>query len=288
MGGRNWPDEALNDEITIEEIGKTIKKMKNEKASGPDGFTYEMLKNNIQEVTLVLATLFNSIQNATKKPIPWNQSWIVPVYKNGNRDCLSSYRCINLASCIEKLLTKVLNNRLTRWIESHGIVNAEQTGFRKGNSVIDNILLLKEVIQIYKNTKTPLYIAFVDLSKAFDTIPINRLKKKLSAILPQSKLLSLVIKLLNNKAYKVLLNGEETETFRLMNGIPQGDSLSPTLFCIYINDFLNVLKRNHDYVDPVVIDDLEISSVIYADDILLMSQSQEGIKKQIKFCKITV
>ena len=184
VGERNWPDEALNDEITIEEIGKTIKKMKNEKASGPDGFTYEMLKNNIQEVTLVLATLFNSIQNATKKPIPWNQSWIVPVYKNGNRDCLSSYRCINLASCIEKLLTKVLNNRLTRWIENHGIMNAQQTGFRKGNSVIDNILLLKEVIQIYKNTKTPLYIAFVDLSKAFDTIPINRLKKKLSAILP--------------------------------------------------------------------------------------------------------
>ena len=75
-----------------------------------------------------------------------------------------------------------MNNILSNWFEKNEIVHLEQTGFRKGNSVIDNILLLKEIIKIYRNTKSPLYLCFVDLSKAFDSIPIERLKKKLYAI----------------------------------------------------------------------------------------------------------
>ena len=276
----NGTDEILNTEMTVEEVIKAVKAMHNSKSSGPDGIVYEILKNNLQDVALILTKLFNNLQ--TGETIPWEQSWVLPIYKKGNKNCLSSYRCINLSSCIEKLLTKIMNNRLTNWMETYEIINVEQTGFRKGNSVIDNILLLKEIIKVYQNIKLPLYICFVDLSKAFDSIPLNRLKTKLSALLPESKLLSLLIKLLDNKTYKVLHNGEETQKFRLNNGIPQGDSMSPTLFCLYINDFLGSLHQNLSTIDPVSIGDLKIASVVYADDILLMSQSQKGIIKQIE------
>ena len=278
----NSAEDILNCGITFEEVKKTIKTMKNEKASGPDGFAYEMLKNNVHLTTSILTQLFNVIQEEENNPLPWNESWVVPIYKSGNKNCLSSYRCINLSSCIEKLLTKILNIRLTKWMEICNVIKDEQTGFREGNSVIDNILLLKEVIRIYKHMKKPLYICFVDLSKAFDTIPLDRLEQKLRSIIPNSKLLSLVTKLLDNKTYKVLLNGEETESYKLMNGIPQGDSMSPTLFCIYINDFLNNLWQEATYIDAVSLADWKISSVIYADDIVLMSQSHEGIQKQMK------
>ena len=144
------------------------------------------------------------------------------------------------------------------------------------------ILLLKEIIGIYRNRKRSLYICFVDLSKAFDSIPLEKLKAKLCAIIPQSKLLSLIIRLLENKAYKVLYNGEETHSFKLKNGIPQGDSMSPTLFCLYINEFLTILRQNVNATDPPSIGDLRVASVVYADDILLMSESQKGIIKQIK------
>ena len=273
-------NEILNAEITIEELVKTVKAMHNSKSSGPDGIVYEILKNNIQEIALILTKLFNDIQ--TDGSIPWEQSWVIPIYKNGEKDCLSSYRCINLSSCIEKLLTKIINNRLTKWVEKHEIINIEQTGFRKGNSVIDNILLLKEIIRTYQNTKRPLYICFVDLSKAFDSIPLSKLKAKLRASLPESRLLSLIMRLLDNKTYKVLHSGEETQSFKLNNGVPQGDSLSPTLFCLYINDFLCALHQNVHIIEPASLGDVEIASAVYADDILLMSQSQEGIIKQIK------
>jgi exonuclease III len=278
--GKNKADEILDNDITIEEVMKNLKSMHNSKSSGPDGIVYEMLKNNIQEVILILTKLYNNIQS--DDVIPCDQSWMVPIYKNGDKNCLSSYRCINLSSCIEKLLTKIMNSRLAKWTEKYDMINLEQTGFRKGNSVIDNILLLKEMIRIYKNTKCCLYICFVDLSKAFDSIPIDRLKIKLHSILPKSKLLSFLIKLLDNKTYRVLHNGEETQAFKLKNGVPQGDSLSPTLFCLYINDLFDALRQNVKAIDPASIGDLKVASVVYADDILLMSQSQRGLIKQIK------
>ena len=99
--------------------------------------------------------------------------------------------------------------------------------------------------------------------------------------IPNSNLLTLITKFLDNKAYKVLYNGTETLSFKLKNGVPQGDSLSPTLFCLYINDLFDVLRQDED-TDLAIIGDLKISPVAYADDILLFSQSQKGLIKAIK------
>ena len=142
-----------------------------------------------------------------------------------------------------------------KWLTKHDILNKEQTGFRKGNSVIDNIMLLKEVMQIYKNQKRSLFICFVDLSKAFDSIPIERLKMKLRRILPnKSHMLSIICQMLDRKEYQVLYNGQQTVSFKLNRGVPQGDCLSPTLFSLCINDLINILKKRESLTDPVEID----------------------------------
>ena len=69
----------------------------------------------------------------------------------------------------------------------------------------------------------------------------------------------------------------------MKHGVPQGDSLSPTLFCIYVNDFSTELYRNITKYDPAKINNLEIAMLIYADDILLMSETQIGIIQHLKF-----
>ena len=280
-------DELLDSRIQVDEVYNALRKTKNAKASGPDGFTSEIFKNNIQDTVPILTKLFDNILNGGS--IPWTTSWTVPIYKSGDKNSLSSYRCINLSSCVEKLLTKIINNRLTKWFEKNKTIKVEQTGFRKGNSVIDNILLLQEIIQIQKNRKAPLYLCFVDFSKAFDSISLKLLKAKLRITLPDSKLLSLMIRLLDNKTYKILYDGKESESFQLENGIPQGDSMSPTLFCLFINDLFDALRQGEDLTDPININEMKISTVIYADDLLLMSQSKEGIVKQLQivqcFCQ---
>ena len=273
-------DDLLNSDIALEEMTASLKSMQNSKSGGPDAFVNEILKINSQEIIPILRLIFNNILNS--KEIPWNISWMVPLYKNGDKNELSSYRCINLSSCIEKLLTKIIKTRLTKFSDKYNIISPLQSGFRKENSVIDNIYILKEIIAVYKNKKQPLYLCFIDLSKAFDSIPIDRLKMKLRKTLPECKLLSLIIALLDNKQYEVLYDGDRTQSFRLNNGIPQGDSMSPILFNLYINDLLDCFDESVQNNDPVILEDVKLSILIYADDILLMSQSKEGVIKQIK------
>ena len=90
---------------------------------------------------------------------------------------------------------------------------------------------------------------------------------KLRNILPDSKILSLIMALLYNKKYEVLYDGEKTKPFQLKNGIPQGDSMSPILFNLYINDLLDNFDENNENNDPVIVNDIKMSILIYADDI---------------------
>lgn len=278
-------DENINIEFTITEITNTLTQMKNGKSCGPDGFVYEMFKENTDGIE-ILKILFNNTLN--NEHIPWTTSWINPIYKSGSRNEMNSYRNINLSSVIEKLLTKMINNRLSKWLQQNEVIHPSQMGFIKGNSVLDNIFVLLEIIQIYKNIKRPLYLCFIDLTKAFDSIPKENLKLKLSKILPEGKLLNLIINLIESKTYKIIFNGKETDEFQLLNGIPQGDSMSPTLFCLYVNDLFQILENNSKNLDSLSIFDLKINSIGYADDILLMSETKEGIIKQIemvhKYC----
>ena len=135
-----------------------------------------VLARRPRETVCLLEKMYNQIMK--DKVIPWKTSWTIPIYKKGAKNSVCSYRGINLSSCIEKLFTKVINKRICTWMSKNRIIHPNQTGFIKGNSVIDNILMIREIIQIYKNKKTPLYTCFIDLSKAFDSIPQNYWLKK--------------------------------------------------------------------------------------------------------------
>ena len=88
------------------------------------------------------------------------------------------------------------------------------------------------------------------------------------------------MRLLDNKKYQVFHDGEKTEPFQLRNGIPQGDSMSPILFNLYLNNLLVHFVENECTNDPVSVGNIKLSILIYADDILLFSQSKQGIIKQ--------
>ena len=194
-------NETINQTITTAEIENAVKYSKTSKSSGPDEIVYEMLKNDPNQIN-ILHTLFNKIM--IEHETPWHSSWISPIFKKGDKNDVNSYRCLNLSSCIEKLLTRILNDRLNIWLDKYKILHESQTGFRKDHSTIDNIWILKETIQIYKNDKKPLYTCFVDLSKAFDSVQKSRLISKLRCIIPNGDFLLLLIYIIKFKAYKVL------------------------------------------------------------------------------------
>ena len=160
-------DTFLNGRITEEEMIHVIKRLKSTKACGIDMILNAYLKSTLNIMLSKYVVVFNEILTSGHVPDSWAIGKIVPIFKNKcNNTDPSNYRGITLLSCLGKAFTTIVNNRLTSVVDIH----YNQAGFRKDHSVIDYIFLLKNLADLYINNNKKLHCAFIDYSKAFDTV----------------------------------------------------------------------------------------------------------------------
>ena len=105
-----------------------------------------------------------------KWPDPWKISVVIPLFKKGDASLCENYRPISLGNCLGKILDKILNKRLELWLDERQILREEQAGFRKGYSPSDRMFVLNALISKYCKGNGKLYVAFLDLSRAFDNV----------------------------------------------------------------------------------------------------------------------
>ena len=96
---------------------------------------------------------------------------IIPIYKNkGETSDPQNYRPITLLSCIGKLFTSILNNRLTLFIDENNVLSENEDGFRKNYSTVDHAFTLNSIIELLKHYKKKLFCVFIDFAGAFDSV----------------------------------------------------------------------------------------------------------------------
>ena len=128
-------DSLFNDPFTVEEVFKIIKKLKNNKSCGMDQVINEYLKNCPPKCIFIFTKLFNVILDSDISLEQWSVGIIKPLYKNsGDRSCPDNYRGITILSCLGKLFSNLLNDRLTQFVNKNNIIGPEQAGFRSGFS----------------------------------------------------------------------------------------------------------------------------------------------------------
>ena len=156
--GPEYDSTPLNDLFTEQEVRKQISKLKNGKSSGIDVILNEFLKNSPTSMVTLLVKFFNLILTTGLTPTEWSIGIIVPIYKNkGSQNDPGSYRGITLLSCMGKLFTALLNQRLNAYLEVNEILGEEQAGFRNQYSTIDHSLTLHLVIDLLLSRKERLY-----------------------------------------------------------------------------------------------------------------------------------
>ena len=166
-----FSSEDINREITTDEILKAVKGLKNNKSPGIDDIINEQIKNSITIMMKIYLKLFNAVFNSGVIPESWTLGIIKPIYKNkGDPQQPENYRPISLLSCLGKLFTCIINNRLKTYSENEDLINETQAGFRKNFSTADNIFILKSLIDLAQSKKKKLYCCFVDFKQAFDTV----------------------------------------------------------------------------------------------------------------------
>ncbi|MCG8112934.1 MAG: reverse transcriptase domain-containing protein [Candidatus Thiodiazotropha taylori] len=151
----NDTNEILNSHITCQEIKKCINNLKNAKSPGGDQILNEYLKSTKEIFLPVYETLFNKVFDSGILPTAWLEGSITPIYKNkGDSSDPVNYRPITILSCLGKVFTAVLNNRLTAFLDNSNILNENQAGFRKHYSTLDHSFVLSSLIEILKIKKT--------------------------------------------------------------------------------------------------------------------------------------
>lgn len=224
----------------MEELERAIDEAKMNKAAGDDDMPYEFLKHLGRHAMKILLHMYQRCWQGEEIPVKWRTAIIRPLLKDGKDAKLTvSFRPISLTSCVGKILEKIIADRLTYVLEARGVLNDNQAGFRQGRCTTDQILkLIQEATdQIQSKEGSPRTIAaFFDYEKAFDKVWRDGLISKMLDMDIPPLFIRYVRHFLSGRKTKVEVNGVRSAEFRLDEGLPQGSSISPLLFLIFIND----------------------------------------------------
>ena len=157
---------------------------------------------------------------------------IVTLYKNkGDRSDCNNYRGISLLSIVGKVFARVILSRLQ--FLGTMVYPEAQCGFRPERSTVYMIFATRQIQEKCREQQMPLYIAFINLTKAFDLVSREGLFKVLKKIGCPDKLLSIIISFHENMTGVVNFDGDSSSPFPIRNGVKQGCVLAPTLFGIF-------------------------------------------------------
>ena len=273
----------LDNEITINEIIKAIKQCKPNKSGGPDMLLNEFFLHGIHVLPPYLHKIFNVVLDNGYFPQCWSDGYIVPIYKKGHISKVENYRGITLLSTLGNLFTSVLNNRLTEWANNYHVYIEAQAGFRSKMGTVDNSFVLHGLITHLINQGKKLYCAFVDFSKAFDYINRDILWYKLIQFGVRGKLLKVIQSIYANVKSRVKYGTELSSEFECYLGVRQGESLSPFLFSMYLNDIENEFYNRG--INGINIGNVKLFLLLYADDITIFSETPEGLQEGLNLLR---
>ena len=161
---------------------------------------------------------------------------IVPLIKDklGNAESSDNYRSIALSSVILKMFDWVVMDLFGERLE----LDQLQFSYQRNCSTTMCTWLVVETINHYKRNQTNVYSCFMDMKKAFDVVKHATLFRKLVERDVPPVFLRLLLVMYMSQSAKVRWEGEESDAFKIMNGVKQGAVLSAILFCVYINDLI--------------------------------------------------
>ena len=280
--------DELNRPITPDEILKCVKHLKNGKCPAGDRILNEHIKSTVHVMLPLYVQYFNLIMETGILPDTWTTGIIKPIYKNkGDPIDPVNYRPITIVSCLGKVFTSVLNERLTAFLEDNEMLLENQAGFRKHHSTTDHIFVLHSLIEFLNSSKKKLYCGFVDFTQAFDSVWRTGLWQKLIKHNVNGKFFRLVRNMYLSIKSCVEYNNEYSAYFNCQRGVRQGENLSPVLFAIFLNDLETELLSNGN--NGITIDNLgndaafyiKIITLLYADDTVIFSEDPDLFQKSL-------
>lgn len=273
---------ALSCSVTPEEVQETLASLSAGSAPGTDGLTYEVWARVPRHPNL-LAALFNAWLAVGEIPRALCTCKTVLLYKKGDALAVQNWRPISLQASLTKILMKLLQRRLLAALARDEILSRMQKGFVNMDGCLEHVQLLTMACNDARRNATSIFGVFYDLKNAFGSIPQALIFQTLERHRVPAPLIS-VIKSYYQRDRTVVVNGSaQTKVLRQRVGVKQGCPLSPLLFILCIDPVLRHLESlGEGYAPkdkPGTEEGLTYSGSAFADDIVLLSRSEEGLRK---------
>ncbi|KAG1671734.1 RNA-directed DNA polymerase from mobile element jockey [Nymphon striatum] len=248
--------EVYNQVFSLEELRRSLRASK-DTSPGPDSIHYQMLKHLPDCSLALMLNIFNTIWITGAIPSSWREATVIPIPKPGkDHTDPSNYRPIALTSCICKTMERMINCRLTYYLESNNILTRCQSGFRRHRSTIDHLVRFETLVREAFIRREHLAAVFFDLEKAYETTWKYGILRDLFNSGLRGRMPIFINHFLTNRKFRVRVGTTFSDHFDLEMGVPQGSILSVTLFSLKINDIVNHVKSGTEcflYVDDLVV-----------------------------------
>ena len=265
----------MSEPPTEEEICEAMDRLKGNKASGRNGILPEMLKNCGPDTMNRIYDLFNTV---------WREGEVLTVCDN--------WRGISLLDVVGKLFAKVIQQRLQGVVED--VVSDSQCGFHKGRGCTGMIFCARQLVEKAREHNSKVFILFVDLKKAYDSIPRQALWLVLQKYGIPPVIINLIQSLHEGMKAEVSVSGGTTPAIEVNNGLRQGCTIAPTLFNLYFNMVITCWR---DRCQPFGVDifykcsgkltgertrspsSFTATELLFADDAAAVSTSRESMER---------
>ena len=159
--------EDYNSEFLLSELTDALSKA-HDTSPGPDDIHYQLLNHLPISTLLILLEIFNDIWKTGNIPKSWKEATVIPIPKpDKDHTDPTNYRPIALTSCICKTMERMINDRLTWFLEANNIITDYQSGLRRHRSTNDHLVRLETFIREAFIKKEHLVTIFFDLEKAY-------------------------------------------------------------------------------------------------------------------------
>ena len=285
--------ESASVEPTIEEVRAAIGRIKRGKACGADGVFGEMLRSGGELLVNRMHGLILKVWRQEHVPEDWRDAVVIPLFKKGDRKVCDNYRPISLLSVAGKVLVMILEKRMREIIEPQ--LAEGQCGFRRGRGTVDQIFVTRMISEMAVQHRVMLYASFVDLSKAFDSVPRDKMWDMLRQLGIPEKLIRLVQELYRDLQARVRAEDGLSEAFKVDTGVRQGCILSPLLFIAFMEGILRDAFGDVVTDDALLLEykefgalkgwrlgaDKEVAIIWlgYADDLMIVSEKVDGLQR---------